>query len=238
MRPTICAALTLVLLACGPEPEPAPVAVTATAGGEARNQNLAASAPSGEEEARDLVGLFLTAASGDDRAVDQSTERLLDHRYRTPEVEEVRAFCARSMLAGEPDAVEVCSDRVMGLAVTFGFAHELAAPSPTALGGDVIEGELTDDDPRVQQDDSPYDDYRFELAAGQRVVIDMVSAELDTYLWLIGPDGTSLVQDDDGGEGTNSHIDFVVPVSGTYTVRANSYDGSGRGRYQLRVHVR
>jgi hypothetical protein len=104
----------------------------------------------------------------------------------------------------------------------------------------VLRGELSDGDPRLGQDNSLYDDYAFVAAAGWIIEVDMRSDELDTYLWLIDPDGRALVQDDDGGDGapTNSHIVYTATSDGTYTVRANAYDETGRGGYQLHVRAR
>jgi hypothetical protein len=99
-------------------------------------------------------------------------------------------------------------------------------------------GELTDSDPRVEQDNSPYDDYTFEADQGWTITVDMQSEAFDTYLWLIGPNNTSLAQDDDGGEGTNSRITYTAPERGRYTVRANSYDGEGRGAYTVHIVAR
>lgn len=101
-----------------------------------------------------------------------------------------------------------------------------------------VTGELSDDDPRVPDDDSPYDEYTFEAGEGWTITGDLSSAAFDTYLWLQGPDGSSLVQDDDGGEGTNSRFTYTTTASGTYKVRANSYDGQGRGAYTLHYTAR
>lgn len=100
-------------------------------------------------------------------------------------------------------------------------------------------GELTDSDPKVEQDNSPYDEYTFDADEGWTITAEMRSTAFDTYLWLIGPNGTSLVQDDDGlGDGTNSRITYTAPERGTYTLRANSYDGAGRGAYSVHVTAR
>lgn len=96
-------------------------------------------------------------------------------------------------------------------------------------------GTLEEGDDRVRDDNSPYDSYEFRAAEGWRIVLDMESSAFDTYLWLLGPSGESLEQDDDAGEGTNSHIERVAPTGGTYTVRANSYDETGRGAYTLHI---
>jgi hypothetical protein len=48
---------------------------------------------------------------------------------------------------------------------------------------------------------------------------------------------TPRAQDDDGGEGTNSSFSYTVTADGRYTVRANSYDGSGRRRHDLEIRI-
>lgn len=99
-------------------------------------------------------------------------------------------------------------------------------------------GTLTDDDTRWQADQSPYDEYTVEVGEGWTITGDLTSTEFDPYLWLIGPGGDSLVQDDDGGGGTNAHFTHgPTTASGTYKVWANSYDGTGRGAYTLRIQA-
>lgn len=117
-----------------------------------------------------------------------------------------------------------------------GAIENVAPPAASNLPVSRVEhGRLEDSDARVTDDDSPYDDYSFGGQAGWGVRIDMSSSEFDTYLWLLGPDGEAIVQDDDSGRGTDSSIVFVLPTNGQYTVRANSYDELGRGAYELRI---
>ncbi|HHH30886.1 MAG TPA: hypothetical protein ENK57_21430, partial [Polyangiaceae bacterium] len=115
----------------------------------------------------------------------------------------------------------------LALSVAFGACSD---PEPV---DQTENGELTDSDPRVPDDDSPYDEYSFDVASGWTIEADLTSTDFDTFLWLIGPDGTAIIQDDDGGEGTNSHVSHTTTSGGTYVLRANSYDGSGRGAYSL-----
>jgi hypothetical protein len=89
-------------------------------------------------------------------------------------------------------------------------------------------GTLSASDPKVQQDQSPYDDYTFDADEGWLITGEMRSTVFDTYLWLIGPNGESIVQDDDGlNDGTNSRVTHTTTERGTYTMRANSYDRAG-----------
>ncbi len=118
---------------------------------------------------------------------------------------------------------------IIGTALALCFAG-CSDPEPV---DETVNGELTDDDPRVPDDDSPYDEFSFEAGEGWTITGDLQSTAFDTYLWLVGPDGASIVQDDDGGDGTNSRFSYTTTASGTYTIRANSYDGAGRGAYTL-----
>jgi serine protease Do len=88
----------------------------------------------------------------------------------------------------------------------------------------------------LQQDGSLYREHFFDGRAGQQVTITMTSNEFDTYLIVLGPDGNLIDQNDDVAPGNfNSSLTLTLPASGTYRIIANSYDASGRGRYQVTV---
>ena len=97
-----------------------------------------------------------------------------------------------------------------------------------------VEGELEDGD-EVLPDGSLYDLHTFEGEAGQFVEIRLDSDDFDAYLILVGPEGERVAEDDDGGEGFNALISIQLPKTGRYSVIANAYDASGRGRYRLTV---
>jgi len=70
----------------------------------------------------------------------------------------------------------------------------------------------------------------------------MNSTSFDTYLFLDGPNGQTIAQDDDGGGELNSRIpanvgSFTLPTTGTYRIFATSFsiDGTtgGTGPYSL-----
>jgi hypothetical protein len=58
-------------------------------------------------------------------------------------------------------------------------------------------------------------------------------SSLDTYLELYSPSGTFLGSDDDSGDGTNSWLQIVLPVTGIYRVRAISYNYASQGAYYI-----
>lgn len=216
------------LVACGGDCDRGD-AVTPAATAGAEEAPRASSHRTPEQERERFAAMLDAAASPDEARVALEAERFED-----PLTEGARTICLGVFTVGpaNPDAITM---RRACAAVIDVLAGESEATSTLSPVDAVYSGALTDDDPRVPDDDSPYDEYPIEVAAGWTVVADMRSEDFDTYLWLIGPDGSSLVQDDDGGEGTNSYFQYRVTASGRYIVRANSYDGSGRGAYTLHV---
>jgi uncharacterized protein (TIGR03437 family) len=84
------------------------------------------------------------------------------------------------------------------------------------------------------------DRYSFSGTAGQQVVLSQSSTAFDSYLYLIGPNGALLAQDDDGGDGVNSRIPpdsgfFTLPATGTYLLEATSLGENRAGDYTISV---
>lgn len=96
-----------------------------------------------------------------------------------------------------------------------------------------IAGRLEAGD-RTLDDGSYYDSYTFEGEAGLTLVIEMESAEFDTYLILMDADSNPVVFNDDS-DGTNSRIVVTLPGDGMYAVVANSYGAGEAGSYRLTV---
>ena len=93
-------------------------------------------------------------------------------------------------------------------------ATDCAAPSTATSKGDV---------------------YMFTGAAGQTVTITMTGG-FDTFLNLVGPDGTLVASDDDSGGGTNSRIVLRLATAGAYRIEATAFSASGLGAYTLTVN--
>lgn len=97
------------------------------------------------------------------------------------------------------------------------------------------EGTLVDDDPR-QQDGSPYDVYTFNASAGDTIVVEMNSDEVDTFVILTSDAMDEPVANDDAAEGnTNSRLVYVAQEDGEYTVVTTCYDPADRGGYTVSV---
>ncbi|MDA0268163.1 MAG: pre-peptidase C-terminal domain-containing protein, partial [Cyanobacteria bacterium] len=89
---------------------------------------------------------------------------------------------------------------------------------------------------KVRNVGSYYEEYSFTGRAGQQVVIEMSSADFDTYLLLLGPDGSLIAENDDISSGNlNSQIVVTLPTNGVYTIVTNGYDSASLGRYDLTV---
>ena len=76
--------------------------------------------------------------------------------------------------------------------------------------------------------------WTFDGPAGQVVRITAASDSFDTVVRFLSPDGRELATDDDGGPGSNSFLETVLPAAGRYLVRVSAYDG-GTGPYEVAV---
>jgi hypothetical protein len=84
--------------------------------------------------------------------------------------------------------------------------------------------------------------YTFEAKQGQAVNISLQSADMDTFLLLLAPNGRVFALDDDGFEqfGTDSRIparsgNLQLPVAGQYTIVVTTYDPEEVGAFTLRL---
>jgi hypothetical protein len=131
------------------------------------------------------------------------------------------------------------------------FFNITQASSPTACNatpisiGQTVSGTLTDEDCAAGQSgrtQAAMDRYFFAARAGQRIRITMSAnqSSLDTYLYLFGPNGTVLAENDDIGgnpHNTNSRLPldgfFQLPSTGIYTIGATSFSNGEIGGYSL-----
>jgi hypothetical protein len=111
-------------------------------------------------------------------------------------------------------------------------AYRLRAETSGGSGG-VLQGRL-ESGPTLQ-DGTYFTDFQINGQAGDRVTITMESSEFDTYLLLL-QDGEIIASNDDA-EGTNSQVVHVLPTTGSYTVRANSYAAGATGAFTIRVDL-
>ncbi|MCY4507423.1 MAG: PPC domain-containing protein, partial [Acidobacteria bacterium] len=139
--------------------------------------------------------------------------------------------------ASESDTANNCSAGVRVI-VSGGSAGGCARNDLGTLSGTVtVSGTLDNDcvSPNFSGALAQY--YSFTLERPAAVEIDLISSEFDAWLALReGADaaGRALVQDDDGGQGTNSRIETALSA-GTYTIEATSFAAGETGAFTLTV---
>ena len=126
-------------------------------------------------------------------------------------------------------------------------AGTTSCPSPSAIAlGQTINGSLQNGD-CLYIDGSLYDAYTFNGTADQQIYITLNSTQFNAYLFLFQgsyPGGTLLVQDNNGGGGTNARIPasagfLTLPANGTYTILANSLAaGSARDKNNVERYLK
>lgn len=84
--------------------------------------------------------------------------------------------------------------------------------------------------------------YEVDLQAGEAILIigEAISGNLDTYVILLAPDGTTLAENDDRDLGviTDSALGYIATESGTYTVIMTRYpEQESSGNYRLEITV-
>ena len=143
------------------------------------------------------------------------------------------SFCpfSRSQIVGHANAFSSC-------------LVDTATPAPapvcveTPLSSGSTSGTIaTSDCPSPSRGVSYFADrYSFNASAGQQVTITMtrVSGDLDPYLYLIGPDGYVVTQNDDA-QGNDSSLggSLTLPFSGRYVVEATSFGRNQTGDYVI-----
>jgi hypothetical protein len=79
-------------------------------------------------------------------------------------------------------------------------------------------------------------DYVINLNEGDRIEIEAFSDSFDTILTLIGPDGSTIAENDDGLDGsTNSLMYTRLTESGRYTIRVRAFGAAGEGPFTVNL---
>ena len=177
--------------------------------------------------ARQVSGLTDYLASDDDGA-GNSNARL----KWTPKTAGTYYVVAQSL---KPDGVGNFTVRLDTLP-----AVVITPPKMVTLG-ETLNGELTDTDPSVDDKGAYYDLYRITARKGQKLLIEMKSGEIDSYVGIGTMDGDTVKvdeTDDDGGGEKNARLRYTVKEDGTYIIRAQALDVNSTGAYTLKVTER
>ena len=72
--------------------------------------------------------------------------------------------------------------------------------------------------------------------AGQRLIVTMLSGDMDAYLRVVQRDGSTIASDDDGAGGTDARVEFEAPAAGDYLIVATTFSSGEEGSYQIHLH--
>ncbi len=120
------------------------------------------------------------------------------------------------------------------------FAYALVAATLLAAPPIVIDGSLSDSDPKHPDRGGPVVHHEFETGLRQLLTVTVmgVGGNLDTYLELVGPSGQSYANDDAEGLNGGSRLQIVTPEDGPWDAAVSGYGDSTRGRYTLTIETR
>jgi hypothetical protein len=101
-------------------------------------------------------------------------------------------------------------------------------------GEQSLNGAITSSSP--SNDGRRYQVRTISFEAGKRYAIGVTSDDFDTKLRLSFADDNdeTLAEDDDGGDGTNSYLEFIPPKTGTYRLRVSAYN-ENLGSYAVKI---
>lgn len=168
-------------------------------------------------------GAFSAANDDDETGEDGTNSRLI---VTLPEDGEYQVV-ATSFEPGETGEFILAVDRAGDEVAATRSASTVAAFED----GVVREGMLSRGDATL--DDGQFVDmYQFTGRRGTRIALTAESEAFDTQLFLVGP-GDVAESNDDGPDGTDSRIDFVLPQDGAYDVAVTSFNAGETGAYRL-----
>jgi Bacterial pre-peptidase C-terminal domain len=79
-------------------------------------------------------------------------------------------------------------------------------------------------------------DYMVKLNKGENLAIDLNSDSFDSIITLLGPNGSTVAENDDGPDGTSNSLLFTrINETGNYVVRVRSFGETGVGAFKLKV---
>jgi hypothetical protein len=79
-------------------------------------------------------------------------------------------------------------------------------------------------------------DYIVQLQEGSQIAIDLTSENFDTIVSLLGSDGATVAENDDGPDGsTNSLLFTRITKSGTYYIRVRAFGELADGKFKLKL---
>ena len=143
------------------------------------------------------------------------------------------------------DQIKLLSERFNSL-VGGGLALNISVESvhaiPVSEKEAAFEDVLNEDDNRDPRYDEDYYTKDFMLSdllnvgVGDRIQIDMISEEIDSFLWVLdGANSEEVASDDDSGGGLNAQIIFNIQRDVHYQIRATTANPEETGKFKLHL---
>lgn len=131
----------------------------------------------------------------------------------------------------------------LALLILLAATAEAQVPVTITLGSAVTDSLMSTSATSVRRPGSHSAYYSFQGTAGQTVAISLSSAQFNTYLYLIGPNGDLVGENDDNGASSDSRIPvgpglFSLPATGVYMIEATTYSTNTFGPYTLALSGR
>lgn len=158
---------------------------------------------------------------------------------------------AGTLVAQDDDSGDGLAPRVELTAPSAGSYTIEVTTFAAALGGDyslvvtataeIVDAQVSDgtlargDGASRTRSGSRADAYSVRLEAGDSVRAWVESTAFDPMIYVYGPGGELVGQDDDGGEGLNSRIEFRAASPGVHVVEVTAYESSSSGPYRLTI---
>jgi hypothetical protein len=121
----------------------------------------------------------------------------------------------------------------IGTTVTYGQS-KLYTPIPLPSGGEFSDTLSNKDIPTGQGGFAR--DYSIKLNKGDNLAVDLSSENFDSIVTLLAPNGSTLVENDDGPDGTSNSLLFTrIVETGIYIIRVHSFGETGVGNFKLKV---
>jgi Reprolysin family propeptide./Reprolysin (M12B) family zinc metalloprotease./Calx-beta domain./Bacterial pre-peptidase C-terminal domain. len=167
-------------------------------------------------------------------------ERACDNTIMEASIGDGSSFCSysRSQIVGHAVAYASCLLDSASLPPVSNCAE-----TPLSERLFITNASLTNSDCRSPSRGSTFfaDRYTFNATAGQRFIMSVTQNPtgpgLDPYIYLIGPDGYVMAQDDDSGGGQSAQIPssgpITVPSTGTYIIEVTSFLPQQTGNYNI-----
>jgi Bacterial pre-peptidase C-terminal domain len=124
----------------------------------------------------------------------------------------------------------------IGMIGTASFAQVNKVYSPLPLPSTYeVTDSLTDKDIPTGQGGFARD-YMVKLNKGENLAVDLASDSFDSIITLLGPNGSTVAENDDGPDGSSNSLLFTrIAETGNYIVRVRSFGETGVGSFKLKV---